>query len=145
MKMQKSRAKCEKVCRVADLFDEHYTPAFAQASLGLCHPGTAFSFTSQFMNGQQSKHHVGRIRGQRPGIVTRWQAARDWGEHRARSTDGRLGHLLLVKMIEKLPLHAPKPFAECRRRLIKSAMAKNWLAHAYSSQGAFEPAPAIKI
>src|SRR5258708_20806163 len=127
MEMQKSRAKCEKICRVADVFDEHYTPAFAQASPGLCHPGPAFSFASQFMNGQQSKHQVGRICGQGPGIVTRWQGARGRGEQSARSTDGRLGHLLLVKMIEKLPLHPPEPFVEGLDCLSKYPMANDTL------------------
>src|SRR6266478_6289666 len=127
------------------MFGEHYPPAFTQASPAFCHPSAAFSFTSQLMNRQQSKNYIPRIRSQRPSIVGRWQSAGSRREAGAGAMDGSLGHLPRIKMIEKLPLHAAKPLEECRRGLIKSAMAKDCLAHVYSTQRAFEPTPAIKI
>src|ERR1051325_5064195 len=120
MEMQKPRTEREKVCHVAHVLDEHYPPAFAQASLGLHKPSAPFRFTSQFMDRHQAKHHVGRFGGYGPCVVTRRYRAWGWREHRSRPANRRLSHLFVVKVIEELPLHVPEFVAQFRRGFIKS-------------------------
>ena len=59
MEVHESGTKREKVGRIANMLDEDDAAGLTQASPAFREPTAAFSFTSQFMDGQQSEHEVG--------------------------------------------------------------------------------------